>query len=166
MELQQVRGLLMEQEKSLRFSRFDANTAWALGKLMAEKVLGRGLALSVALRSATGHTLFQFSADGTARNNQNWMNRKLNAVLLMEKSSLACYVDAKLKGEGVERHGLDPREYVFCGGGFPIRLTGGELVGVALASGLPHLEDHAFLVDCLSEFLEAEAPRLNTGESI
>ena len=166
MELQGVRELLAEQEKCLRFARFDANAAWALGKLMAETVLGRGLKLSVALRSATGHTLFQFSADGTTRNNQNWMNRKLNAVLLMEQSSLASYVDAQLRGEGVERHGLDPREYVFCGGGFPIRLAGGELVGVALASGLPHLEDHAFLVDCLSEFLGVDAPRLGTSEDI
>ncbi|MBR5288166.1 MAG: hypothetical protein IKU34_06185 [Clostridia bacterium] len=44
---------------------------------------------------------------------------------------------------------------------FPIRLKTGELVAVLVVSNLPHLEDHAFLVDALSEYLSADGvPRV------
>ena len=56
--------------------------------------------------------------------------------------------------------GLDPRKYVFCGGGFPIRLKTGELVAVALVSGLPDVGDHGLIVDCLSKYLGVEAPSI------
>ena len=65
---------------------------------------------------------------------------------------------AEMTGEGVEECGLSSREYVFCGGGFPIRLKSGELVAVALASGLPDVQDHGFLIDCLAKYLDVEAP--------
>ena len=78
----------------------------------------------------------------------------------MERSSLASRAISELTGEGVEACGLDPRKYVFCGGGFPIRLKTGELVAVALVSGLPDVGDHGLIVDCLSKYLGVEAPSI------
>ena len=88
------------------------------------------------------------------------MTRKYNSVCLMERSSLASRAISELTGEGVEACGLDPRKYVFCGGGFPIRLKTGELVAVALVSGLPDVGDHGLIVDCLSKYLGVEAPSI------
>ena len=98
--------------------------------------------------------LFQYAAEGTAVNNQNWMTRKYNSVRLMERSSLASRVAEGLGGNSVEACGLDPRQYVFCGGGFPIRLKTGEMVAVALASGLPDVMEPR-----LSRRLPEQIPR-------
>ena len=160
MELEKMRDTCAQQEALLRFESFDNQTAWELGNLMVAELKRRDLKVCVAIWSLTGYVLFQYAAAGTTVNNQNWMRRKFNTVRLMEKSSLAARAAAELSGEGVEQAGLDPREYVFCGGGFPIRLKSGELVAVALASGLPDTEDHAFLVEALGRYLGVEAPQV------
>ena len=49
--------------------------------------------------------------------------------------------------------GLLDTEYVLVGGGFPVRLNTGELVGVITVSNLPHEQDHQFIVECLQEYL-------------
>ena len=160
MELAKMREVCARQEEVLRFERFDQDVVWELGQLMVEQMRRRGQNLCVAIWSVTGYTLFQYAAAGTTVNNQNWMGRKFNAVRLMERSSLASRAVAEMTGEGVPECGLDTREYVFCGGGFPIRLKSGELVGVALASGLPDVQDHGFLIDCLQKYLGVEAPTI------
>lgn len=160
MDLATMRDTCAQQEALLRFETFDRATAWELGSLMVAELQRREAKVCVAIWSLTGYVLFQYAAEGTAVNNQNWMTRKYNAVKLMERSSLASRAVSALTGEGVEDCGLDPRAYVFCGGGFPIRLRSGEMVAVALASGLPDVEDHGFLVECISEYLGVEAPTI------
>ena len=44
-----------------------------------------------------------------------------------------------------------------CGGGFPIKLKSGEMVGVILASNLPHEKDHQFIVDGLTDYINSLA---------
>ena len=161
MKYEKIRDLCAQQEALLRFERFDQETAWELGCRMVAEMKRRELKVCAAVWSLTGYVLFQYAGEGTTLNNQNWMKRKFNTVRLMEKSSLAARAEAEMKDEGVEKCGLDPREYVFCGGGFPIRLQTGELVAVALASGLPDIKDHGFLVDCLAGHLGVEAPTID-----
>ena len=45
----------------------------------------------------------------------------------------------------------DESHYAFCGGGFPI-IVNDEFRGVAMISGLPHLEDHRNLVEVMDQF--------------
>ena len=160
MELEKMRDTCAQQEALLRFESFDNQTAWELGNLMVAELKRRALKVCAAIWSTTGDVLFQYAAAGTTLNNQNWMTRKYNSVCLMERSSLASRAISELTGEGVEACGLDPRKYVFCGGGFPIRLKTGELVAVALVSGLPDVGDHGLIVDCLSKYLGVEAPSI------
>lgn len=160
MELEKMRDTCAQQEALLRFESFDNQTAWELGNLMVAELRRRDLKVCVAIWSTTGYVLFQYAAAGTTLNNQNWMTRKYNSVCLLERSSLASRAISELTGEGVETCGLDPRKYVFCGGGFPIRLKKGELVAVALVSGLPDVGDHGLIVDCLSKYLGVEAPSI------
>ena len=160
MELEKMRDTCAQQEALLRFESFDNQTAWELGNLMVAELKRRDLKVCVAIWATTGYVLFQYAAAGTTLNNQNWMTRKYNSVCLMERSSLASRAISELTGEGVEACGLDPRKYVFCGGGFPIRLKTGELVAVALVSGLPDVGDHGLIVDCLSKYLGVEAPSI------
>ena len=161
MELEKMRDTCAQQEALLRFESFDNQTAWELGNLMVAELRRRDLKVCVAIWSPTGYVLFQYAAAGTTINNQNWITRNYNSVCLMERSSLASRAISELTGEGVEACGLDPRKYVFCGGGFPIRLKTGELVAVALVSGLPDVGDHGLIVDCLSKYLGVEAPSIS-----
>ena len=163
MDLKQIQELLTAQEELLRFEKFDAEDVWKLGEQMAQSLLKSNTPLVVCLRSTTGFVQFQYAPKGTNLNNQNWMERKFNTVCLMEKSSLSVLVESKIKNEGVVEHGLDPKKYVFGGGAFPIRLKTGEMVGVALSSGLPHLQDHNFLIDSLSKYLGVEVPALDAS---
>ena len=48
---------------------------------------------------------------------------------------------------------LDPNDYAFGGGGFPILLRGTGMIGVVAVSGLTHWEDHALVVRCIEAFL-------------
>ncbi len=67
--------------------------------------------------------------------------------MLTEHSSLMAWASEQLTDESVTVHGLSTTEYVFVGGGFPIYLKSGELVGSLIISNLPHMSDHQFAVD-------------------
>lgn len=103
-----------------------------------------------------GTILYQHLTEKTNHINQNWMQRKFNTVSYFERASLGVWAFEGLSGEKVEVHGLSTTEFVFCGGGFPIRLKSGEMVGVLTVSNLPHFEDHAFIVNALAEFLNVK----------
>ena len=156
MDLETINQLLQKQEEMLQFEHFTNQDAWELGKLMVEEIGKRGIELAVCIRKLNGNIFFQFATEHTNMNNQNWMNRKFNTVSLMEKSSLRATVLSKIMNEDVARHGLSNSDYVFCGGGFPIRIKDSGIVAVLTVSNLPHVKDHAFIVECLSKYLHVE----------
>ena len=51
---------------------------------------------------------------------------------------------------------LDAANYAACGGGFPLRLKNGCVVGAICVSGLPHLQDHQAVTEGIRLFLEKE----------
>jgi hypothetical protein len=53
--------------------------------------------------------------------------------------------------------GLSTQEYAAYGGGMPIRVASVGIVGSFYAGGLPDVEDHDFLVDCLRELKAAQS---------
>ena len=52
---------------------------------------------------------------------------------------------------------LDPSVYAAHGGVVPLRLKSGTVIGVVGVSGLPQLEDHAFVVEHLRAYLALAA---------
>ena len=143
--LEEAARILSEQEELLRVDSFSNRDAWELGCLMVQESARRGIGLAACIRKLNGNIVFQAAGEGTDLTNQLWMDRKFRTVSLMERSSLLATADA---------------EYVLCGGGFPIRSRDGNLLMVATVSALPHQQDHAFLVDCLSRFLGIAVPQL------
>lgn len=152
----EISEITRRQEEILRFDRFNARDAWDLGSFLVKRVYEAGIDMSIAIRLVNGYILFQHCTENTALNNQNWMRRKFNAVITMNKCSLRCWADANLSGEDLEAHGLNSTDYVFCGGGFPIRLKSGEMVAVLTVSNLPHEQDHQFIIDGLTAYLQAK----------
>lgn len=156
-----IADTVKEQESLLRFSHFTADDAWSLGVFLVERAKAAGLDMAISLRKLNGHILFQHCTQGTALSNQNWMNRKFNTVALTEGASLRAWAALMDRGQTLMDQGISELDYAYCGGGFPIRLEGGELVGVAIVSNLPHRDDHRFIVDALCDYLHADnVPRI------
>lgn len=152
----QIAAAVRQQEDLLRFSHFNEEDAWQLGVFLAERVKNAGLEMAICIRKPSGHILFQHCTKGTTLSNQQWMNRKFNTVLLTESASLRAWANLMNRGQTPQDQGVNPLDYAYCGGGFPIRLTGGELVGVAIVSNLPHREDHRFIACALADYLHIE----------
>ncbi len=153
MNYEEVKKMTEEQEKALRFEHFSNKDAWELGEYIVNRVYDKGIDLSVAIRKLNGTIIFQHLTDGTNHINQNWMERKFNTVSYFERASLGVWALEGISGEKVSVHGLTEDKFVFCGGGFPIRLKSGEMVAVLTVSNLPHFDDHQFIVDSLTEYL-------------
>ena len=150
---QQIAATVKEQETLLRFDHFTANDAWDLGVSLVQKARSAGQEIAICIRKTNGHILFQYCTEGTVLSNQLWMQRKFNTVLFTEGASLRAWANLMNRGQTPQDHGLNPLDYAYCGGGFPIRLTGGELVGALIVSNLPHRDDHRFAASGLAEYL-------------
>jgi uncharacterized protein (UPF0303 family) len=154
--------VLLEQEKLLRFDHFTNRDAWELGTFFVDKVYKSDFDLAIAIRKLNGNILFQHTTGNTSLVNQKWMDRKFRTVTYMERSSLAAWAISAILNEPVPVHGLSESEYVFCGGGFPIRLKAGEIAAVLTVSGLRHDKDHSFMVESLSEWLKIDVPSIDS----
>lgn len=144
------------EEQLLRVEHFSNQDAFDLGCFLVEEAKKQGIAMAVAVRKPTGAILFHHLMAGTNFNNQNWMRRKYNTVLLWEHSSLYAWAHEHISGESIEEHGFSKAEYIQCGGGFPIFMKSGELVGVLTVSNLPHIGDHNFAVAAFAKWLGVE----------
>ena len=104
--------------------------------------------------SINGLALFRNFPNGTNQENGVWLAAKRNLVNARGRSSYGSFLEAQEQGKTLTDWKMLPEtEYALCGGGFPIRLKNGALIGTACVSGLPHELDHQTLVDGISEFL-------------
>ena len=149
----EIKALTEEQERKLRFAHFSNKDALDLGLFITNRIYQDEMALAVAIRRLNGTIIYQHLTDGTNHINQNWMERKFQTVSYFERSSLGAWALEALSGETVDVHGLSKSDFVFVGGGFPIRLQTGEMVAVLTVSNLYHVDDHRFIVKVLGEYL-------------
>ena len=153
MDYKQIADIALQQENLLRFDRFTNKDAWNLGAFLVQRAEKQGVAMAVSIRKLNGNIVFQHCSDGTTMNNENWIRRKFNTVCLTEGCSLRAWASSIVKNQDLTAQGLDAKDYALCGGGFPIKLKTGEMAAVLIVSNLPHLQDHAFLIGALSEYL-------------
>lgn len=160
-DLKKAMDIVTAQESELVFDSFDQNDAWTLGSIMAEEIKRMGVSAAVSIRDMEGTIIFQYLPVGTGAENTPWIERKFNTVKSKERSSIAVGFSLSSEDKKLTDGGLVPGENVACGGCFPIRLKSGEIVMTAIASGLTHVQDHEFVVGCLSKYLGKEVPRLD-----
>jgi uncharacterized protein (UPF0303 family) len=153
--------IVQKQEEMLQFPRFNRKDVWELGNELASVVISRNLKLTVSIRHITGFVLFQYAPEGTNLNNESWMTRKFNVVREWEISSLHNKLLMAKKDQTFESKGVKAADFAASGGAFPVRIRDSELAGVVCSSGLPHLQDHDTLVECISRFLKiTNVPRI------
>ncbi|MET1071132.1 MAG: heme-degrading domain-containing protein [Umezawaea sp.] len=144
---------LAAQEDRLRFTRFDNETAIALGIHLLDAARTEGLPVTISVRR-NGQRLFHASLPGTSADNDEWIDRKSRVVDRYGRSSY--YVGTQFAVGGStfdESSRLDTGLYAAHGGVFPVIVTGVGPVGTVGVSGLPQADDHAFVVAQLEKFL-------------
>lgn len=160
-KLEEFVKVLDMQEEILQFTHFTNQDAWELGSIMALEAKKRNLPVVIRIELNNGFCVFQYAADGTTLRNQLWLERKINTVKLMEKSSLNFYASLRKAEQSMEDVFLDEKMYACCGGAFPIRIEEAGVLGIIAVSGLNHVRDHDFIVKCVSKYLHAdEVPRI------
>jgi uncharacterized protein (UPF0303 family) len=142
--------------EELPFDRFDLGLAWRLGCLVREIAFADALPVRIEINVA-GNVLFATALPGTSPDNTEWIRRKRNTVMRFHRSSLALRLECEAKGTTLgARFGLDDRDFVASGGGLPLAMQATGVIGAAVVSGLPDVEDHRLMVRAMRA-LRAEA---------
>ncbi|MCD8096843.1 MAG: heme-binding protein [Lachnospiraceae bacterium] len=158
-DYQKLLDKAQKEENFYRFPTFTQDNVLELALDLIEscKDFDGPLAIEIDL---AGVMVFRYYPTGTGAYHEMWLKRKRRTVTLLQKSSLRVRAELGAKGEDLEKDMcLDPKEYVACGGGFPIRLQSGSLVGFIGASGLTDIEDHNAIIGGLDRYF-----RRNFGE--
>ena len=94
---------------------------------------------------------------------ERWLQRKMNTVRTLERSSLYTSVLLRKSEETLADWYLDEKDYAACGGGFPIRIEEVGVIGAILVEGQDHFSDHDLIVKSISRYLHIdEVPRIRT----
>lgn len=146
----------LAEERELQFACVTQNEMLKLGLTIHENNahFDGPLAIRIEINSKE---VFSFYPDGTGLFHEMWLERKANLVAVQEMSSLRAFLELEKDGESLEKDwNLDPKTYAACGGGFPIRLKDGCVVGSVCVSGLPHLQDHRAVIEGITLYLAAK----------
>ncbi len=156
MDAKELLQQCIEQERTYTFSRFDRADVWDLGCALVAACgeMEGPLAVEIWLG---GVEVFRYYPAGTGKFHEQWLARKRRTVLTLEKSSMRVKAELLSSGEQMrEDMCLDPMEYAACGGGFPIRIQGGCVIGYIGVSGLADTRDHAALIAGLERFFQSK----------
>ncbi|MEQ3550390.1 heme-degrading domain-containing protein [Pseudonocardia nematodicida] len=144
---------LRAEEDELVLDGFTRDDAWALGSRLRAAAVTRGFGLSIGVVLGR-QRVFHCALDGATPDNDAWLERKIAVVLHYQRSSLAVAEQFAARGWSFEAESRLPADdYAARGGAFPVRVRGTGVVGALGVSGLPHVEDHAFVVEQLRAFL-------------
>jgi uncharacterized protein (UPF0303 family) len=144
---------IITQESTLVFPAFDESTAWAVGSKVREIAASRGQGVFIDIR-LWDRVLFTHAMAGTSSDNEDWVRRKVNVVKRFQCSSYCKGLELKRDGKVLDAAvGCNPMDYAAHGGGFPIRLKGGPIIGCITVSNLPQREDHKLAVEAIAAVL-------------
>lgn len=141
----------MAEEEKYIFPEFARSDVWGLGCRIidAAKSFKGPLAVTIWINGAE---VFSYYPEGTGKFHDMWLTRKRNTVTTVGMASMTWKAKLAYTGSCLEDEGLDPKKYVACGGGFPIRLKGGCIIGFIGCSGLSDQEDHDAILAGLDLF--------------
>ncbi|MDW6024962.1 heme-degrading domain-containing protein [Mesorhizobium sp. BAC0120] len=151
---------VIEQEATLVFQSFDEGTAFAVGSAIRERGLKEKLPIVVDIRT-WDRPLFYAALPGSSADNANWARRKRNVVQTFLRSTYRMVLEQQRPDRTFKPGaGLDIKDYVLAGGGFPITVKGAGVIGAIAVSGLPEREDHGVVVEALARHLGLDAEAL------
>ncbi|PKQ21847.1 MAG: hypothetical protein CVT65_16425 [Actinobacteria bacterium HGW-Actinobacteria-5] len=144
---------LENEERELRFDDFTLDDAWLLGSRMRQAAAEEELPIAIGIVLGQ-QRVFHAALPGSSSDNDDWLARKTRVALRYGQASLAVGESFRNGGKDFDTDSrLDTSLFAAHGGVVPIRLRGGTVIGAVGVSGLPQLDDHAFVVQQLREYL-------------
>jgi uncharacterized protein (UPF0303 family) len=144
---------LEAQERDLVLEQADLASLHDLGRQMAVAAAERDLPIVIQIR-AGARLVYVAALPGSTASNDLWAARKARLTEHFEQSSLLVRLRHERDGQDVHSaHTLSPDLFQAHGGAFPLRARGVGVIGSVVVSGLPQLEDHAFVVEQLRLFV-------------
>ena len=145
--------LILAQEAKLQFQSLNEVDAFALGIRIRDLAVSRKQGVFIDIR-LWDRVLFTHAMAGTTSDNEDWVRRKVNVVRRFHCASYRKGLELKRDGKMLnEAVGCNPIDYAAHGGGFPIRLKGGPIIGCITVSNLPQREDHKLAVEAIAGHL-------------
>lgn len=140
---------VLAQEQRLAFVTFDNNDAVDLGLIAVGLARSRALPVLVEIR-AYEQVLFRAAMPGSSVANDPWVAKKTRLVEELGHATLyQRLVHEEVGTTFAAATGWSEDEYAAHGGGFPLIVDDVGRVGVMVVSGLPQLDDHRLVVECL-----------------
>jgi uncharacterized protein (UPF0303 family) len=144
---------LAQEQQDLQLPYFDYNFAAQLGLLIRDQATKAALPISITVAHGTD-VVFSILMPGATADNLAWAARKRSVAHRFHRSSLAMRLEAEHdKYDFNQRFRLPEAEFVASGGGVPLILRNGTLIGTAGVSGMPDVEDHRIVVMALKQIL-------------
>ena len=140
---------ILKHEENLNLSSLTNLEAIEIGELATKIGLARNLPIAIQVQIGEW-VVFKAALPGSKPENDGWIKRKANVVLLTQHSTMYERVSAEEAGiDWHLKHGVVDQTHAIHGGGFPLKTSEG-LQGILLISGLPQVEDHLFAVEVLN----------------
>lgn len=143
---------ILKQEVDLKLPRLTNFDAIEIGKITTQIGLERKLPIAIQVQIGEW-IVYKAALPGSKPENDGWIKRKANVVLMKHHSTMYERVLAE------ENHrdwhldnGVVDETHAIHGGGFPL-CTDEGFKGILLISGLPQIEDHLLAVEILRNYL-------------
>ncbi len=144
---------LAAESKAIELNKFNYEFAWELGARIREKASRDELPVAIEIRHGS-NVIFSTLVGRATIDNFDWTRRKCAVAHRFHRSSLQVRLEAERGGYDFnQKFRLPTADYVASGGGIPLILKGGTLIGTVGVSGLPNIEDHNLIVMALREQL-------------
>ena len=152
---------LAAEQQDLFLDSFDYDFAWALGARMRDLAARKAAPVAITVAHGTA-VVFSVLMPGATFDNLDWTARKRAVTHRFHRSSLAIRLEAEAAGHDFNAlFRLPEADYVASGGGVPLILRGGTLIGTVAVSGLPDVEDHKLVVAAIKDLLKSGASAPN-----
>lgn len=143
---------LLEHELSTIIISLNNEDALAIGKLATEIGISRNLPIAIQVQIGEW-IVYKAALPGSKPENDGWIKRKANVVMLKQHSTMYERVVAEETGRDWHLdNGVEDATHAIHGGGFPLSTNEG-FKGILLISGLPQVEDHLLAVEILKTYL-------------
>ena len=160
MSLEDDIAQLKIQEQILQFHSFTEEDSWKLGETMRAAAVAKKYPFVIDIR-VSGRKLFFTALPGSVPENENWVQRKINIVMVKHKSSYHIGRELAQNGKVLnEAMGFNPIDIAPHGGCFPIIIKNVGVVGTITVSGIPQREDHNFVVEHICAYLKLDHAKL------
>ena len=143
---------LLEHELITILISLNNEDALAIGKLATEIGISRNLPIAIQVQIGEW-IVYKAALPGSKPENDGWIKRKANVVLLKHHSTMYERVLAEENSRDWHLdNGVEDATHAIHGGGFPLSTKDG-FKGILLISGLPQVEDHLLAVEILKTYL-------------